>query len=126
MELEGNKRKKVLIVEDNDDILEMMATYLRLDGFETVLARDGLEAVEMAGLHCPDLILMDIAMPRMNGLEAARIIKESASCANIPIIALTAHHEVLACEDGSRFADVVRKPLRLDVLKSAISAHLNA
>lgn len=83
----------MLIVEDFDDAREMYAAYLRYSGFRVFEARDGLEAVSTA-LRCrPDLIVMDLALPRMDGWAAAQRIKSDPSTHNARIIALTAYSD---------------------------------
>jgi CheY-like chemotaxis protein len=82
---------KVLIVEDNADNMDMIVRRLQRRGYETFGAWNGLEGVEMATQIMPDLILMDIDLPVMNGLEATKQIKAAAATCHIPIIALTAN-----------------------------------
>lgn len=82
---------KILIVEDNEDNLKLFKVIVESGGHAAILARDGKEAVETAKKEIPDIILMDIQMPKMNGLEAAKILKSNQSTAKIPIIALTAY-----------------------------------
>lgn len=81
----------VLIVEDNPDSRELAAKVLKAKGFHTVLATDGYEAIRKAAAAPPDVILMDLSLPRLDGYEATRQIKNKAALSNIPIIALTAH-----------------------------------
>ncbi|MBX3065615.1 MAG: response regulator [Anaerolineae bacterium] len=82
---------KILIVEDNEDNMDMISRRLQRRGFETFGAWNGAEGVDMATQLMPDLILMDIDLPIMNGLEATRRIKGEAKTCHIPIIALTAN-----------------------------------
>ena len=81
---------QVLLVEDNADNLEMLSTYLRLRGFEVKAARNGLEAIAAARAGLPDIILMDVQMPEMDGLEATRRLRGDPALRLTPIIALTA------------------------------------
>jgi CheY-like chemotaxis protein len=82
---------KVLLVEDNEMNRDMLSRRLERKGFDVVFALDGQAAVEMAESEHPDLILMDMSLPVMDGWEATRQIKAKEAMANIPIIALTAH-----------------------------------
>ncbi len=82
--------KKILIVEDNIDVIYILRRQVANMGYETLLATNGKEAVEMASLHLPDLILMDIMLPEMDGLEATRLIRRNPKTQSIPIIAATA------------------------------------
>ena len=84
-------RKTVLIVDDTEDIADLVATVLRMADFNTVTARDGMEAVSAAVEHKPDLILMDIRMPVMDGYEASRLILAIPELSATPIIAVSAH-----------------------------------
>jgi len=82
---------KVLLVEDNEMNRDMLSRRLERKGFEVVFAMDGQAAVNMADSENPDLILMDMSLPVMDGWEATRQIKANQELSNIPIIALTAH-----------------------------------
>jgi two-component system, cell cycle response regulator DivK len=91
--------KKVLLVEDNEDNRTLFGVILRYYEFDVIEAADGESAVELARLHHPDVILMDIGLPGIDGLEATNRIKSDASTADIPIVALTAFH---TAEDEAR------------------------
>jgi CheY-like chemotaxis protein len=82
---------KILYVEDNDDNVYMLKNRLTRAGFTVIVATDGAQGVAMAGSHQPDLILMDLTLPDMNGEDATRRIKADAATKRIPIIALTAN-----------------------------------
>ena len=81
----------MLLVEDNEDNRIIYSTVLRHTGFEVVEAHDGVQAVELARSVLPDLILMDISIPKIDGWEATRILRSEPATRDIPIIALTAH-----------------------------------
>ena len=81
----------LLLVEDNEDNRIIYCTVLRHLGYEVIEAQDGVQAVELARAVQPDLILMDISIPRMDGWEATRILRDDPRTSAIPIIALTAH-----------------------------------
>jgi CheY-like chemotaxis protein/anti-sigma regulatory factor (Ser/Thr protein kinase) len=80
----------ILLVEDTEDVIMMISDYLELNGFKVVTARDGIEGVAQAQLTHPDLILMDIQMPRMDGFEATQKLRSEPGFKKTPIIALTA------------------------------------
>ena len=82
---------KVLYVEDNDDNVYMLSNRLKRQGFDVLIAGDGEEGVAMAERERPDLILMDLSLPILDGWEATRRLKANPNVANIPIIALSAH-----------------------------------
>ncbi len=82
---------KLLLVEDNEMNRDMLSRRLERKGFEIILAVDGLNGVEMARQNAPDLILMDMSLPLLDGWEATRRLKSDAATRPIPIIALTAH-----------------------------------
>ena len=82
---------KILIVEDNELNRDMLSRRLKRRGFEIVVAVDGQEGVDLAGSEKPDLILMDMSLPVLDGWEATKLIKADDSTKAIPVIALTAH-----------------------------------
>ena len=82
---------KILLVEDNEMNRDMLSRRLLRKGFEVVMAVDGGQAVSMAESEHPDLILMDMSLPVIDGWEATRRVKAAKATAHIPIIALTAH-----------------------------------
>lgn len=82
---------KILLVEDNEMNRDMLSRRLLRKGYELVFAVDGEEAVSQAKEQSPDLILMDVSLPGMDGLEATRLIRQDPQTLAIPVIALTAH-----------------------------------
>lgn len=82
---------RILLVEDNEMNLDMLSRRLRRAGYELVVATDGAQAILKAQTEAPDLILMDLGLPVMDGWEAARQLKSDPDTQTIPIIALTAH-----------------------------------
>ena len=82
---------KILLVEDNEMNRDMLSRRLARRGYEVVIAKDGQEGLDLAGSSSPDLILMDMSLPSIDGWEATRRIKADVSTAAIPVIALTAH-----------------------------------
>ena len=119
---------KILLVEDNEMNRDMLSRRLTRRGYTVVIAEDGQQGVDMATSERPDLILMDMSLPVMDGWEATRRIKESGATNSIPVIALTAHamsedrDQALAagCEDFDT------KPVELDRLLEKINRLLGA
>jgi CheY-like chemotaxis protein len=82
---------KILLVEDNDMNRDMLSRRLQRRGYEVLMAADGMQAILMAESETPDLILLDMSLPVIDGWEAARRLKASPTTARVPIVALTAH-----------------------------------
>jgi len=113
----------VLLAEDNDGNLEMLATYLRIKGCEVLTARNGLEAVAVAKQRMPDVVLMDVQMPKMDGLEATRRLRSDPALRLTPIIALTAlamPGDRERCLDAG-MDDYMSKPVGLKELYRALT-----
>lgn len=89
--IKRGRQPKILVVEDNQDNREMVVKVLKFNGYEVVEAVDGEEAITKARAENPDLILLDIYLPKMDGYEAAKRLKGDSDLRHIPIIALTAH-----------------------------------
>ncbi len=87
----GTNMSRILIVEDNQMNRDMLSRRLTRKGFEVLLATDGSEGVSLARSAAPDVILMDMRLPTMDGWTAARLLKSETDTRDIPIIALTAH-----------------------------------
>ena len=117
---------KILLVEDNEMNRDMLSRRLERKGFEVVIAVDGQAGVDMASSVGPDLILMDLSLPVIDGWEATRQIKADAATQNIPVIALTAHamsgDEQKAREAGCDDYDT--KPVNLNRLLEKIGKFL--
>jgi len=82
--------KKVMIVEDNELNMKLFRDLVEVNGYETLLTRSGLDVLELARAHRPDLILMDIQLPEISGLDVTRKLKADAELRSIPVIAVTA------------------------------------
>lgn len=115
-------RKTVLIVEDNEDNRLIYSQYLTHGGFRVLEATNGAEGVDVARRERPDIVLMDISMPVMDGLTATRVLKSDEALKAIPVIALTAHamasDEAMAREagcDGYISKPVMPKDVRAEV-----------
>lgn len=119
---------RLLLVEDNEANADMLSRRLHRQGFEVLLATDGLQAVEVATNAQPDLVLMDISLPKIDGWEATRRLKGAAVTAAIPVIALTAHAMVAdrqKCLDAG-CNEFETKPIDLKRLLEKIHALLGA
>jgi two-component system, cell cycle response regulator DivK len=119
---------KILLVEDNEMNRDMLSRRLQRKGYEIVLALDGQSGVEMSQTQAPDLVLMDMSLPVLDGWEATRRLKTDASTRHIPVIALTAHamssDRERALEAGCDDYDT--KPVELPRLLAKIEALLSA
>jgi CheY-like chemotaxis protein len=119
-------KKRVLVVEDNPDNRTLITDVLASMNYEVIEAEDGEQGVAQAKEEVPDLILMDLSLPKMDGWTAAKIIKQDTALAPIPIIALTAHAMVgdreKALEAGCN--DYVSKPIDLRELASKLAHFL--
>lgn len=113
----------ILIADDDSTNLFVLSAMLKLCGYETRQAKDGREAVKSAAEKTPQLILMDISMPNLNGIDAARAILATEDGRHIPIMAVTAHATNQTRRDceAAGFAGFLTKPLSLQELKAAIS-----
>lgn len=121
-------RPLVLVVDDYQDAREMYAEYLEFSGFRTVEARNGQEALAQAFALTPDVILMDLSLPVMDGWEATRRLRADERTRNIPIVALTGH-ALTGQEDGAKDAGCdayVTKPCLPDALVREIRRILGA
>lgn len=119
---------KILYVEDNDDNVFMLKRRLTRAGYSVVVATDGAQGVAMAASERPDLVLMDLSLPVLDGWEATRRIKTASETRHIPVIALTAH-AMSGDEEKARAAgcdDFDTKPVEIDRLLAKIRALLPA
>ncbi len=121
-----DKRPLVLAVDDNQDNLELLAQILDLFGCECVVALDGGTALTAAASHPPDLILLDICLPDIDGIELVSRIKQNPQLINIPIIAITA---LAKTEDRDRILEAgcvayISKPFDIDKLEAFIDQYL--
>ena len=119
-------RKKVLIAEDYPDIRQMTRIMMELIGYDVIEAANGYEAIEQARKNTPDVILMDIAMPQLNGITAAAMIHQLENCRNTPIIAITAFGRDYLNEAGAYgFDAVIEKPVDMEELQAVIETRLD-
>jgi len=115
-------KKKILIVEDDRDLCHIVQMHLELLGYDSILAVNGKEAVDLATSHLPDLIVMDIMLPVMDGLQATRLIREHPNTQSTPILAMTAKVTSEDKEECLRSGcdDFIAKPFTSKQLTSII------
>jgi CheY-like chemotaxis protein len=126
LEIDSDHAPLILLAEDNEANIQTFSSYLTAINYRVIIARNGLEAIAQAKEHLPDIILMDIQMPTMDGLEATKQIRLDPNLVNIPIIALTA----LAMEGDREKClavganEYLAKPIKLRQLNSTIQQML--
>ena len=113
---------KVLIIEDNSDSRHFLASLLKIKGFEVMEAADGLEGIKRVFTERPDVIVSDLSMPRLDGVQMLKALRSSPAFRSIPVVAVSAFGSG-RLEDAARAgADyTLRKPLNCDLLLTAIS-----
>ncbi|HET8568450.1 MAG TPA: response regulator [Candidatus Limnocylindria bacterium] len=118
----------ILIVEDNEKNMKLARDVLRFAGFRTVEATDGETGIRMASEHQPDLVLMDIQMPGIDGITAFERIRKDAATSKIPVVALTA--SVMANDrerfDKAGFDGFIAKPIDIKVFPDQVRGYLRA
>lgn len=119
---------KILVVDDEPDVVELIERTLRADGFEVVLAYDGIGALDLAATEKPDLILLDIMMPMMSGYEVCEQLKSNPATLNIPIVCLSSAHTPDARAQSIRVGalTLITKPFLPAELVAQIRRHLQA
>jgi CheY-like chemotaxis protein len=118
-------RKRVLVADDYDDVRGMMKIFLEKGGYEVLEAADGFEAVKRAVDDHPDLILMDLAMPVMDGIQATTAIRQHDELAATPIVAITAYADFYherALDVGCN--DIIQKPVDFGRLRPIIASYV--
>ena len=117
--------KRILVVDDEADSREMLATYFQLEGFDVAEAADGYEAVERALAEPPDLVVMDMAMPVLDGLDSTRAMRLHDPLRRVPIIALTAFGSFYRPRALAAGCDeLLAKPVDFDRLRPVVARHL--
>jgi CheY-like chemotaxis protein len=117
--------KKILVVEDFEDTRRLIKFVLEDLGYEVIEAKDGWDAVETVKRETPDLILMDMALPMINGISATKLIRQIEKTSSVPIIALTASGQYIhdtAIEAGCD--DFLTKPLDINTLQPVLEKYL--
>lgn len=114
--------KKLLVVDDTEDVVKLVKMYLEYHGYEVVIARDGQEGLDKARDEMPDLIVLDLMLPKMNGYKVCGLLKRDARYAKVPIILFTARTQEKDVKLGQEAgADAyITKPFDPDVLLSRI------
>ena len=113
--------EKILVVDDSDDTREMMAKLLELEAYMVITAEDGLIGFKKAEAEQPDLIITDINMPNLNGIEMIKMIREQSLINRVPILAITAYGSTVAAEAMAAGADrATTKPIEFDSLIDGI------
>ena len=117
-------KQTILVVDDEKDLLDLIEYNLKKEGFDVLKAEDGKEGIEMAREHHPDLVLLDIMMPKMDGLEAVEIMRKDDDLKGIPIIFLTARSDEKTEVEGLNKGgdDYITKPISTTKLISRIKA----
>ena len=119
--------RKILIVDDEPGVRELLSDFLKIQGYETETAENGLEAVEKAPQYLPSLIFLDIMMPKMDGWQALARLRIDEKTKDIPVIMLTARSdtsEILKSEQ-ERAVDYFIKPINLEELSVFIKRYID-
>jgi two-component system, cell cycle response regulator DivK len=119
----GTLNPTVMLVEDFDDTRHMMRWLLEMSGYRVVEAVNGEEAVKLAARECPDLILMDLSLPLIDGFTATRKIKEFSDLRNIPVVAVSAYNtpDLRSHALNAGCVEYVPKPVDFDQLETLMS-----
>jgi CheY-like chemotaxis protein len=122
----ARKPASILVIEDYSDTRELLSGMLRYKGFRVIEAEDGLEGLLKASANCPDLIILDLALPEMDGVEAARRIHEQPKLSRTPIFVISAFvtREVEADVRAAGCVEIFPKPFDVDALMEKINARL--
>ena len=121
-----NSTKRVLLVDDFDDSRFSLSKLLEFEGYEVIEATDGAQAIERALADKPDLILMDLSLPVIDGLSATRQIRQSNAMKRVPIIALTAHDliDIQTQAEDAGCTDYAPKPVDFTMLIDMMAKYL--
>jgi two-component system, cell cycle response regulator DivK len=118
--------KTILVIEDNPVNMELVTAILEINDYKVLRAADAEAGIELARAHRPDLILMDVQLPGMNGLEATRLIKADEAIGEIPVVALTAYamkKDELDAQDAG-CSGYITKPFHLESFLAEIGRYL--
>ncbi|HEX5164409.1 MAG TPA: response regulator [Thermomicrobiales bacterium] len=121
----GDVMLRVLIVEDEKPIRELLHDFLSDEGYETLLAENGQRGVEIARAEQPDLVLMDLMLPLLDGFEAMRALKDCAGTRDIPVVVMSANSALLQHIGSQSLAEeTIRKPFDLDEVLNVIQLRI--
>ena len=123
----ANAQKRILICDDDPAILRVLQVNLEVEGYQTLLAHHGEEALEIANSQNPDLIILDIMMPRLDGYQTCEQLKASDATKDIPVVFLSAKAQASDIEKGKAYgvADYLTKPFDPDTLVDTIERLLS-
>src|SRR5688572_11419045 len=120
------KGARILIVDDVPKNIQVLGTALRNEGYEIIPALSGEQALRSAQTHFPELVLLDVMMPDMNGYETLERLRALENCASLPVIFVTALNEEMDEEKGLKLGavDYITKPISLPITLARVSTHL--
>jgi CheY-like chemotaxis protein len=123
----GSRQKTVMVVDDYDDMRQVTRQALEMFGYRVVEASGGEEAVELARLELPDLILMDLSMPNLDGFATIHLIRRQVGLRDVPFIIVSAHTSREIRADALAFGcrDFITKPINLEKLRAAVLRQLD-
>jgi len=121
-----NEKSRILIIDDDKDILDITRTFLESRGYEVLQANTGKEALKVVSESRPNLVLLDVMMPKMDGFWLCRVLKSDPKLQHIPVIFLTAKDDAQSRIEGQKCGgdDYLTKPFDLDALNLRIKAQL--
>jgi CheY-like chemotaxis protein len=121
--MRGSGPHVILVVDDEENNREVLNAILSWDGYKVMEATNGHEAVQIATKDCPDLIIMDLAMPVMDGFTAVRLLRELPQTCKVPIVACTAYDTVMHRAEAMRngFNEFLSKPVDFAALESILN-----
>jgi DNA-binding response OmpR family regulator len=120
--------RKILMFDDEPDLIEIMHARLGAEGYEIISAGDGIEGLKKVETEKPDLILLDVMMPKMHGLDVLRKLKESLKTSSIPVIMLTAKDDTESILKAKSLGakDYITKPFNAEMLLDSVKKHLES
>lgn len=116
----------ILVAEDSLDGREMMRTLLSLKGYDVVVAEDGVQAIDLALKNSPDLILVDLELPRLDGISVIRNVRRSSKLSGVPIIIVSGHHpsRYEAAAQAAGCTDHIMKPIDFERLEAILALNV--